>query len=141
MSTWREHFPITHFVLHALLHKRSGDDGADLSRTEAVLLAVCRFWAAAAERKLASHLEPDPVATLLTGFEAFSEVGAVRVASTLRVALGECPAEPPARWLQACALELEDRLLNTDDAMDHLIAQFASAHMPVDAFDAHVRSV
>jgi hypothetical protein len=49
MDTWRGHFPITHFVLRALLNKRNGADAADFSRAEAaVLLAACQFWAAAA---------------------------------------------------------------------------------------------
>jgi len=133
METWRGHFPITHFVLHALLNKRAGADAADFSRAEAVLLAACQFWAAVATHELALYLAPEPVPRLLLAFEAFSEIGAVRVASALRVALGDRPEVQSSTWLRQQALDLEARLLNTEDAVDHLIAQFASEHMEEDS--------
>jgi hypothetical protein len=37
--------------------------------------------------------------------------------------------------LRQQALDLEARLLNTEDAVDHLIAQFASEHMEEDSSD------
>jgi hypothetical protein len=126
MDTWRGHFPITHFVLRALLNKRDGADAADFSRAEAVLLAACQFWAAAATRQLPRYLGSNPVPKLLVAFEAFSEIGAVRVASALRVAVG---AHPDIGSLRGKALDLEARLLDTEDAIDRLIAQFASIHL------------
>ena len=129
METWRGHFPITHFVLHALLKKRAGADAADFSRAEAVLLAACQFWAAVGTHELAPYLAPQPVRTLTLAFEAFSEIGAVRVASALRVALGDRPEVQTSTWLRQRAPDLEAQLLNTEDAVDHLIAQFASEHM------------
>jgi hypothetical protein len=126
MDTWRGHFPITHFVLRALLNKRNGADAADFSRAEAVLLAACQFWAAAATRQLPDYLGSNPVPKLLVAFEAFSEIGAVRVASALRVAVG---AYPDIGALRGKALDLEARLLDTEDAIDRLIAQFASVHL------------
>ncbi len=125
MDTWRGHFPITHFVLRALLNKRNGADAADFSRAEAVLLAACQFWAAAATRQLPDYLGADPVPKLLVAFEAFSEIGAVRVASALRVAVGAYPDGA----LRGKALDLEARLLDTEDAIDRLIAQFAAVHL------------
>jgi hypothetical protein len=133
METWRGHFPITHFVLHALLNKRAGADAADFSRAEAVLLTACQFWAAVATHELALYLAPEPVPRLLLAFEAYSEIGAVRVASALRVALGDRPEVQSSAWLRQQALDLEARLLNTEDAVDHLIAQFASEHMEEDS--------
>jgi hypothetical protein len=133
METWRGHFPITNFVLHALLNKRAGADAADFSRAEAVLLTACQFWAAVATHELALYLAPEPVPRLLLAFEAYSEIGAVRVASALRVALGDRPEVQSSAWLRQQALDLEARLLNTEDAVDHLIAQFASEHMEEDS--------
>src|ERR1700686_2122024 len=130
MDTWRGHFPITHFVLRALLNKRNGADAADFSRAEAVLLAACQFWAAAATRQLPGYLGSNPVPKLLVAFEAFSEIGAVRVASALRVAVG---AYPDIGSLRGKALDLEARLLDTEDAIDRLIAQFASVHLADDS--------
>ena len=134
METWRGHFPIINFVLHALLKKRAAD-AAGFSRAEAVLLAACEFWAAVATHELALYLAPEPVPRLLLAFEAFSEIGAVRVASALRVALGDRPEVQSSTWLRQQALDLEARLLNTEDAVDHLIAQFASEHMEEDSSD------
>jgi hypothetical protein len=130
MDTWRGHFPITHFVLRALLNKRNGADAADFSRAEAVLLAACQFWAAAATRQLPDYLGSSPVPKLLLAFEAFSEIGAVRVASALRVAVG---AYPDIGSPRGKALDLEARLLDTEDAIDRLIAQFASVHLADDS--------
>jgi hypothetical protein len=130
MDTWRGHFPITHFVLSALLNKRNGADAADFSRAEAVLLAACQFWAAAATRQLPEYLGANPVPKLLVAFEAFSEIGAVRVASALRVAVG---TYPDTGSLRGQTLDLEARLLDTEDAVDRLIAQFASIHLADDA--------
>jgi hypothetical protein len=133
MDTWRGHFPITNFVLHALLKKQTGTGATGFSRAESVLLAACQFWAAVATRELALYLEWEPVPRLLVAFEAFSEIGAVRVASALRLVLGTCPQVPSSAWLQQRSFELEGRLLDTEDAVDHLIAQFASEHMTNEA--------
>jgi hypothetical protein len=130
MDTWRFHFPITHFVLSALLNKRSGVDAGDLSKAEAVLLIACEFWSAAATRRLPNYLGSEPVPKLLIAFEAFSEIGAVRVASALRLAVGECAN---VMWHREIALHLEARLLDTEDAVDRLITQFASLHLSDDS--------
>jgi hypothetical protein len=132
METWRGHFPIINFVLHALLKKRAAD-AAGFSRAEAVLLTACEFWAAAATHELALYLAPQPVPRLLLAFEAFSEIGAVRVASALRVVLGDRPEAQSSTWLRQQATDLEASLLDTEDAVDHLIAQFASEHMADDS--------
>src|ERR1700676_5286576 len=104
METWRGHFPITNFVLHALLNKRAGADAAGFSRAEGVLLTACQFWAAVATHELAPYLAPQPVPTLVLAFEAFSEIGAVRVASALRVVLGARPEAQSSAWLRQQAL-------------------------------------
>jgi hypothetical protein len=133
MDTWRGHFPITHFVLRALLNKRIGMDAADFSRAETVLLVACEFWEAAATRQLPRYLGLEPVPKLLVAFEAFSEIGAVRVASALRVAVGD---SAHLMWHRERARDLEAHLLETEDAVDHLVSQFASAHMGRDSAGA-----
>jgi hypothetical protein len=129
METWRGHFPITNFVLHALLKKRAAVDAAGFSRAETVLLVACQFWAAVGTHRLEDYLAAEPEQTLLLAFEAFSEIGAVRVASALRVVLGDRPEAQSSTWLEQQAVDLEARLLDTEDAVDQLIAQFASEHM------------
>jgi hypothetical protein len=133
METWRGHFPITNFVLHALLKKRAAGDAADFTRAESVLLTACQFWAAVATHELAPYVAPQPVPRLLLAFEAFSEIGAVRIASALRVLLAERPEVRSSTWLRQRACDLEARLLDTEDAVDQLIAQFASQHMEDDS--------
>ena len=145
MDTWYGHFPITAFVLRALLKKRAAADAAGFSEAETVLLTACQFWAAVATHELAHYLAPNPVPKLLIAFGAFSEIGAVRVASALRVVLADRPEVPSATWLRQQAGDLEARLLDTEDAVDHLIAQFAAKHLPVESseerpVDAHPKS-
>jgi hypothetical protein len=129
MDTWHGHFPITHFVLQALLKKKAAPETSELSRAESVLFSACEFWAAVAKRELTPYLEPRLVPRLLLAFEAFSEIGAVRVASALRMALTDCPEVPSSTWLRHKAFVLEARLLDTEDAVDELIAHYATEHL------------
>lgn len=128
MDTWCGHFPITSFVLQALLKKEAQVDAAEFSRAEGVLLRACQFWAAVAKRELAEYLDSTSVSRLGVAFQAFSEIGAVRVASALRVSIADFPRVPSPEWLLQHASELEARLLDTDESVDQLIAQFASLH-------------
>jgi hypothetical protein len=130
MDTWHGHFPITYFVFQALLKKKAEAETATLSRAESVLFNACEFWAAVAKRELSPYLETRSVPRLLLAFEAFSEIGAVRVASALRMAMADCPEVPSSTWLRQKAFVLEAHLLDTEDAVDALIAQYASLHLP-----------
>ena len=129
MISWRGHFPITYFVLQALLKKKADAETNDFSRAEGVLFNLCEFWVAVATRELTTYLGGRSVPRLLVAFEAFSEIGAVRIASALRIVIRDWPEAPTANWLQEHAIELEARLLDTEDSVDQLIAQFASAHL------------
>jgi hypothetical protein len=129
VDTRRGQFPLTSFVLAALVKKQSDAGSTALSRTERVLLAACQFWAAVGTRSLAQYLNSESVPRLLLAFEAFSEIGAVRVASALRVVAGYCPEAASSTWLQRHVGDLEAQLLDTDDPVDRLIAQYASTHI------------
>jgi len=128
MDTWRGHFPITHFVRHALVRKQGQVGMNGLSRAEHVLFTACQFWAAVARRDLSRYLASECTRRLVVAFEAYSEIGAVRTASALRVVIAQCPDEPSPAWLLQNIPEMEGRLLDTEDPIDHLVAQFASAH-------------
>jgi hypothetical protein len=128
-ETWRGHFPIINLVLQALLKKRAAAGATGLSRAEGVLLTACQFWAAVGTHELAAYLAAEPMATLILAYEAFSEIGAVRVASALRMAVGERPDLKSSSGVEQQAVALAARLLDTEDAVDHLIAQFASEHL------------
>jgi hypothetical protein len=129
MDTSRSHFPITNFVLQALLKKKAEAQITEFSRAEGVLFNACEFWVAVAARELATYLGSQSVPRLLVAFEAFSEIGAVRVASALRLAIRDWPDAPTPQWLQQQAVELEARFLDTEDSVDQLIARFASAQV------------
>jgi len=138
-ETWRGIYPITSFVLEALGRKRdAGREGA-LTEPEELLLQAVEFWAAAAHGTLDSYLQPNPAAKLAGALHAFEGIGAVRVASLVRVAaesLGErdgldaSPAEVIA--------QLDERLARTDDNVDDLIARYAGR---IDDPTAHVAAL
>ena len=129
MDTWRGHFPLTGFIRQALLKKEADGDALEFSSAEKILYTACQFWAALASRELDRYLGNQSISRLILAFEAFSSIGAVRVASVLRVAIGDWPEHPSVSWLGEHAQELESRLLDTDESVDQLIAQFASEHL------------
>jgi hypothetical protein len=130
-ETWRGIYPITSFVLEALTRKRdagreSGPD-AGLSQPERLLLVAVEFWAAAAHGTLDTWLRPDPTSKLLAALHAFEGIGAVRVASVLRVGAESLGghAGPSARLAEVIT-QLDERLARTDDNVDDLIARYAA---------------
>ncbi len=130
-ETWRGIYPITSFVLEALGRKRdagheSGSD-AGLTKPERLLLVAVEFWAAAAHGTLDSWLRPDPAAKLLSALHAFEGIGAVRVASVLRVGAESLGGHGvPKTSLAKVIAQLDERLARTDDNVDDLIAAFAA---------------
>ncbi|MGB8692400.1 MAG: hypothetical protein WCD08_02695 [Steroidobacteraceae bacterium] len=130
-ETWRGIYPITSFVLEALGRKRdagreSGSD-AGLSKPEQLLLVAVEFWAAAAHGTLDSWLRPDPAAKLATALHAFEGIGAVRVASILRVGVESLRGHGvPEAPLAEVITQLDERLARTDDNVDDLIARYAA---------------
>jgi hypothetical protein len=51
LETWRGYYPITSFVLEALLNKRGGPEEAEFTAAERVLFIACDFLAATARRR------------------------------------------------------------------------------------------
>lgn len=127
METWRGIYPITSFVLDALKTKRAADPASALSGSERVLLECSEFWAAAAHGTLEQYLQSDPGARLRQAQQAFTTLGAVRVASLLRVAAEALERHGPAAGaIGEVISQLDERLARTDDNVDALIARFAS---------------
>ena len=124
IETWRGIYPITSFVLEALMRKRDAAGGTPLSAEEATLLTAVEFWAAAAHGTLQQQLQPEVAENLAAAQRAFAALGAVRVVSLLRVAGEELHARPP---LTATAVidQLDERLARTDDNIEDLIARYA----------------
>jgi hypothetical protein len=59
----------------------------------------------------------------------------------LRVVLGDRPEAPSSTWLRQQAFKLEARLLDTEDAVDQLIAKFASEHLEDDSSAMQPKSI
>jgi hypothetical protein len=129
METWRGHFPITSFVLLAMSHKVQDPALGALSHDEQVLFDACEFWAAMADRSLTTYFGNDPAARLLAAQQAFTVVGAVRVASALRVGFRDLTRGPKTRAAERVALELEEKLLTTEDNVEQLISAYASERL------------
>jgi hypothetical protein len=130
VETWRGVYPITSFVLNALNKKAAAEAGSDLESTERTLLTACEFWAAAARGTLTKHLKPLPLMRLSAAQQAFQEIGAVRVASSLRIAIGELSKPAAAAAADAIIARLDEQLARTEDEVDQLIAQYAAARHP-----------
>ena len=130
-ETWRGIYPITSFVLEALGRKReAGRESArdaGLSGSEQLLLLAVEFWAAAAHGTLDAWLRPDPASRLVVALRAFEGIGAVRVASVLRVGV-ECLGGHGGRKtpLLEVIAQLDERLARTDDNIDDLVARYAA---------------
>jgi hypothetical protein len=124
VETWRGIYPITSFVLEALGRKRDAGRENALSAPEQLLLQAVEFWAAAAHGTLDTYLNPDPAARLVVALHAFEGIGAVRVASLLRVAVGNLGRHDGATAAQIIT-QLDESLARTDDNVDDLIARYA----------------
>jgi hypothetical protein len=123
LETWRGIYPITSFVLEALLRKRDGAADSALSEGERTLLTAVEFWAAAAHGTLLQHLRPQVGENLAEAQRAFAEIGAVRVVSLLRVAGEELRTRSQSE--PEVIEQLDDRLARTDDNIEDLIARYA----------------
>jgi len=138
-ETWRGIYPITSFVLEALGRKRdAGREGA-LTGPEQLLLQAVEFWAAAAHGTLESYLQPDPATKLVGALHAFEGIGAVRVASLVRVAAESLSQRDGLRASPTAIIaQLDERLARTDDNVDDLIARYAGR---IDDPTAHVAAL
>ena len=132
IETWRGHYPITSFVLEALSKRQLSEDGVDYNQAERVLFIACAFWAAAARGSLADYLAGDPIERLNSAKEAFTEIGAVRVASILRLRIEDLMQSIAPPRLQRIVTKIEDLLAHSEDNVDQLIATYAASRMSRD---------
>ena len=95
-----------------------------------VLLVACAFWAASATGTLKEYLGRSAIRRLQSATEAFKEIGALRVASILRVRVDEVLQPAQRRSMAELAVEIEDQMSYVEDKVDELIAQFAGKHLP-----------
>ena len=128
-ESWRGIYPITAFVRDALRRKATDEQSMALSEAEETLLTACEFWSAANTGSLIDLLRTEPVVELMRAQMAFTRIEAVRVASALRVAVTELTRVPIPEPIANVAARLEDRLAQTEDPVDGLIARYAIERM------------
>lgn len=128
-ETWRGLYPITAFVRDALRKKAESHGAPALSDPEETLLTVCDFWFAVNTGALSEELRTDTLAQLLRAHGAFTRLGAVRIASTLRAGASQLTRELAPLSVQKTAAHIAEALARTEDPVDDLIAQFAIDRM------------
>ena len=128
-QTWRGYYPIAGFVLEALTKKSRGHESVEFTHAERVLFIASDFLAAAAQRRLEGYLAVNRVQMLRTALPAFEEIGAVRVVSILRVAIGELTNRSAVLNAEQVTADVEDQVLHTEDSLDDLIARYAAREL------------
>jgi hypothetical protein len=133
-ETWRGYYPITSFVLEALLNKRGTAEDAEFNAAERVLFIACDFLAAAARRRLDHYLASGAVETLRMAMEAFVQIGSIRGASIVRLGIADLGQADAAANLKRISQRLEEQILHTEDDMDELVARYAASQLGEDVF-------
>jgi hypothetical protein len=130
VETWRGLYPITAFVHDALTRKSTRDSAAALSEAEQTLLTVCDFWFAFNTGALRGRLaRRESLIPLLRAQHAYAEIGAVRVASVLRVLAERLARAPAPAVLDGVVAETEEALARVEDPVEELIARFATERL------------
>lgn len=126
VTQWDGHGRRTREVLAGLLTRCADQTAPRLTRGERVLFTAGEFWAAAMAGTIRTHLGQAPEGVLALAEQAFVEVGALRVATTLRVArINLVYANPPISHA-TIASAIESALAITHDRVDDLLARFAN---------------
>lgn len=128
-ETWRGIYPITAFVRDALRKTAGAGLPDSLSPPEQTLLTVCEFWYAVTSGALPEHLKTDAIVQLMRAQEAFTGLGAIRIASTLRAAVAQITRKHSPVPIHTTAAHIEEALSRTEDPVDELIARFAIEKM------------
>ncbi len=125
MSTWAGHLPITRARLFSIL-EAAAMGRRDFSLAERALCTTCEFWAAVAARRLGWYLGPPTADRLRLVGTVLEAIGSPETARTLHEARIDLAAALTPRQRRLCVRLLEERLLESPDPMDALIARFAS---------------
>lgn len=139
-DTWRGIYPIASFVRDALRKKAASRPPGGLSESEETLRMVCEFWFAVNTGGLAEQLNTDPIAHLLRTERAFTRLGALRIAGTLRAAVAQLARISRPVSVRTTATQIEQALSRTEDSVDDLIAHFASVQQELASPAPHVSS-
>jgi hypothetical protein len=123
-SQWGGHCAVTRWRLLTILERAAGGL-QDFSVAERALHMACEFWAAVESQTLQAFLGPTPAKQLRYFAIIYSAIGATEVAREVE-AVAE--ALRLAGTSSRCAVDiahLQERLRNTIDPLNDLIARFA----------------
>ena len=102
---------------------RAEGNRASFSTAERALFTTCDFWTAVCSHRLAAHLSHGALEALRYASILFAAIGAGEVARDVNVAIDELRHAPQEQ--QQCLAKLQERLLETLDPVDQLIARLA----------------
>jgi hypothetical protein len=126
VETWRGIYPVTAFVRDALRSKLGQVERDALLEPEQILLTACEFWFSVNTGGLGDCMRQRKMIPLMRAQQAFTDIGAVRVASVLHVLVAELARDPEPANLEQLIAGAEDALAHTEDRVDELIARFAA---------------
>jgi hypothetical protein len=126
VETWRGIYPVTAFVRDALRSKLGQVERDALLEPEQILLTACEFWFSVNTGGLGDCIRQRKMIPLMRAQQAFTDIGAVRVASVLHVLVAELARDPEPANLEQLIAGAEDALAHTEDRVDELIARFAA---------------
>lgn len=123
MGRWQGHLPMASANLRPILDK-AAQGGTQFSLAERAIFMACEFWTAIAAQKLVMYLGEGAMDTLRYMNIIYSAIGAPNVASAVIATVGELEGSSSPQIRLTCLRALQDRLLKTEDPVDHLIARF-----------------
>ncbi len=94
VETWRGIYPVTAFVRDALRSKLGQVERDALLEPEQTLLTACEFWSSVNTGGLGDRMRQRKMIPLMHAQQAFTDIGAVRVASVLHVLVAELARDP-----------------------------------------------
>jgi hypothetical protein len=109
----------------ATLLERAETGHCTFSAPERALFMACDFWVAVETRALERHLGAEPVDCIRYQGLIYGAIGAQGVSRALLAALRDLAACPMPGARRRCIDVLQERLADTHDPVDTLIAQFA----------------
>ena len=127
--SWPGHHPTTQLrLLSILMEAASG--GEDFSRDERGFCTACNFWATVASGELPAVDESGVIAMLHEARLAFEIVGAIHSACRIDAAVAVLGTTSEMSGTQQVLRRLTDELLDGDESVDDLLAQFAGRLTP-----------
>jgi hypothetical protein len=126
MNTWQGHHLVTRTTLEEVQRRIAADGALRAAHRSRVLVAAAGFWAAAANRALAEHLRPAPIAIMQSAGWAFTELWSFRAANAVYRGLEAMLDRPTPETLCFVVAALEDELVSLTADIDQNLEDYAT---------------